>query len=118
MSGGKSPATWPRQHHSPIGQTPSTGCVGSLLASPAGSVPAGKILPLIMNAPPRGPPARNTGEAVRQSHAISNVRIRLSFASAADGKRRQAGRNSNRAEEGAREKLPAIQVHHSLIVVG
>src|SRR6266849_6134310 len=70
MAGGKGKEFWPRQIQLPIGATPLTGWVGSLVAVPEGSVPPGKILPLMTNRSPRfGPPTR-----VRQSIATSKVR--------------------------------------------
>ena len=70
-SGGKGKACWPRQVQSPI----EPGWVGSSFASPEGSVPAGKILPLIMNSPSSRVPEKNPFHPVRQSHAISTVRV-------------------------------------------
>src|SRR2546426_962929 len=71
IAGGKLTPFWPRQVQSPIGATPLTGRVGSLVAVPEGSVPPGKTLPLITNGPPGfAPPA-----PVRQSHATSKVRV-------------------------------------------
>src|SRR2546422_8685547 len=81
MAGGNLPATWPRQIQLPIEATPLTGWVGSLVAVPAGSVPAGKIFPLMMNGSPRLP-AKNPGEPVRQSQATSKVRMSSDAASA------------------------------------
>src|SRR6267142_2383984 len=77
--GGNTPAFWPRHVQSPIGDTPLTGSVGSFVAVPDGSVPAGKILPLTMNGSPRSP-AKNPGDPVRQSHATSKIRTSTSSA--------------------------------------
>ena len=55
MAGGIGKEFWPRQVQLPIGATPLTGRVGSLVAGPEGSVPAGKSLPLTMNGSSRLP---------------------------------------------------------------
>src|SRR5439155_13019796 len=68
IMGGNGKEFWPRQIQLPIGLTPLTGRVGSLLAVPEGSVPTGNILPWIMNTSPRFAPPANVGESHGRSY--------------------------------------------------